>query len=45
MTNKDTMPLGLLVVKAETMYVGEILLFPYSFTVVEAITDILTIIF
>lgn len=44
MTNKETMPLGLMVIKAETMYIGETLLFPYSFAVSEAITDILTII-
>ena len=44
MTSKETMPLGLMVIKTETMYVGETLLFPYSLAVSEAITDILAII-
>ena len=44
MTHQETQPVGIILIQAETRYISETLVFPYSFGVADAVKDILTII-
>lgn len=42
--HKEIQPVGIMLIQAETRYVSETLIFPYSFVVADAVKDILAII-
>ena len=44
MTHQEIQPVGIMLVQAETRYISETLVFPYSFVVADAAKDILSII-
>lgn len=44
MTHQENQPVGIMLIQAETRYISETLVFPYSFVVADAAKDILAII-
>jgi len=42
--HKEIQPVGIMLIQAETRYISETLVFPYSFVVADAAKDILAII-
>lgn len=44
MTHQEIQPVGIMFIQAETRYISETLVFPYSFVVADAVKDILAII-
>lgn len=44
MTHQEKQPVGIMLIQAETRYISETLVFPYSFVVADAAKDILAII-
>lgn len=44
MTHQEIQPVGIMLIQAETRYISETLVFPYSFVVTDAVKDILAII-
>ena len=44
MTHQEIQPVGIMLIQAETRYISETLVFPYSLVVADAAKDILAII-